>query len=693
MLGLAVVLMLGLTSGVAPAAGKKKEKLPKYYDEWLNRDVAYIITKGEREAFLQLNSEDARDKFIEHFWAIRNPALGSPTNTYKDEIYRRIAYANAHFGIGSGEEGWRTDRGRTYITLGPPQQIQKFYGAPNLRPIEMWFYSNSNPALPPFFYLMFYQRDSMGDFGYYSPYMDGPDKLVSGMEAINDPQSALKIIQSAVGPEVVRVAQSLIPGEPLDPNGRIGLQSDVMLGIVKNLANQRSTVDELNRHREMIENVTSRLIVDAKNLDLVLLPVRDARGLTRLDYAVRLRDPADLTVTRDEDGHYSYSVEVRVRVFTPEKQLIFTQQKSVSDSFGQRRFDEIKQRPFGYEGILPLPPGKYHLEFLVTDWAKQVGFNVQRDVTIPETGGKKLELPAILAFSATTRVDRAKDGSIPFAMAGLRFSPLEMTPLVFNPDQTLQVAYQVWAPPQDPRANAGQNLVVDYALGKPAVTEAATVLKDTVDMGAFTSSGTLVNGKKISLADKPDGDYLLTVSVSHSGTLQKAYAPLSFQILSDAPVASPWDVDEPAIDTDLTRGILDQQRALCYLAQGHLAEARPWFRLALSKDRGNDVARSHLVQAYFTLKAYPAVVSLFEDVGVTNDTDAATLAQIADSLLKTGSAAKAVSLLQDALRSRPEDGPLYLALADCYQQLGNHQEELEMLRKGRSLLKTDSPAK
>ncbi len=425
----------------------------------------------------------------------------------------------------------------------------------------------------------------------------------------------------------------------------------------------------------------------------MLLPVRDARGLTRLDYAVRFRNPADLTVTRGDDGRYSYSVEVRVRVFTPEKQLIFTQQKSVSDSFGQRRLDEIKQRPFGYEGILPLPPGKYHLDFLVTDWAKQVGFNAHRDVTIPETDAKHLELPAILAFSAATRVDQAKDGTIPFAMAGLRFSPLEMTPLVFNPDQTLQVAYQIWAPPQDPRANAGQNLVVDYALGKPTVTGTAAVLKDTVDMGAFTSSGTLVNGKRIPLADKPDGDYLLTVSVSHSGTLQKAYAPMSFQILSDAPVALPWDVDEPAIDADMARGILDQQRALCYLAQGRLAEARPWFRLALRKDRGNDVARSHLVQAYYTLKAYPAVVSLFEDVGVTNDTDAATLAQIAGSLVKTGNAAKAVSLLQDAIRSRPENGPLYLALADCYEQMGNHQEGLEMLGKGKALLRTDSPAK
>lgn len=692
-LGLSLVLVLVFASGVAQAGSKKKEKLPKYYSDWLNRDVAYIVTKEERESFVQLTSDEARDNFIERFWAIRNPAPGSPANTYKDEIYRRIAYANAHFSIGSGEEGWRTDRGRTYITLGPPQQTRKYHGAPNLRPIEIWFYSGPNPALPTFFYVMFYQRDNIGDYRYYSPYMDGPDKLVSGMEAINDPQSALKIIQSSVGPEVARIAQSLIPGEPLDPYGRISLQSDVMLGILRNLANQPSNVKELDLHREMIANVTTRLIVDAKSLDIVLLPVRDARGLTRLDYAVRLRNASDLTVTKNPDGRYSYTVEVRVRVFTPDKKLIFTQEKSVSDNFDQRHLDEIRERPFGYEGILPLPPGKYHLDFLVTDWAKQVGFNTQRDVEIPGDSANTLVIPAILPFSVAEPVDRTKDGMIPFAMAGLRFRPLETTPLVFNPDQELKVAYQIWAPPRDPRANAGQDLVVEYALGQPALGGTPTVLKDTVDMGAFTSSGALVNGKKISLADKPSGNYLLTVSVSHAGTSEKAYAPLSLQISSDVPTTSPWDVDEPAIETDEAKGILDQQRALCYLAQGLPDQARIWFRLALKKDHGDDVARANLVQAYYSLKAYSAVVSLLDDAGVTDRTDSGTLAQIAGSLLKTGNGSKAVSLLQGAIRSRPDDGPLYLALADCYQQTGNREQEQEALQKGKSLLATGSPAK
>src|SRR5947208_9518965 len=124
---------------------QKKQKLDKNFRDWLERDVAYIITKDERDAFLKLTTDEAREKFIESFWEIRNPSPGSPTNTYKDEIYQRIAFADARFGIGSGVEGWRTDRGRTYITLGPPQQKQVFRNSANLYPLEIWFYSGANP--------------------------------------------------------------------------------------------------------------------------------------------------------------------------------------------------------------------------------------------------------------------------------------------------------------------------------------------------------------------------------------------------------------------------------------------------------------------------------------------------------------------------------------------------------------------
>jgi GWxTD domain-containing protein len=685
-----VALLLVLHSGLALAERNKNEKLPKFYSNWLNRDVAYIITKPERKAFLELETDETRDKFIERFWAIRNPTPGSPDNAYKDEIYERIAYADAHFGIGSGEEGWRTDRGRTYITLGKPQQTRQYLGAPNLRPIEIWFYSNTNPALPSFFNVLFYQRDSIGDFRYYSPTLDGPDKLVTGMEAINDPQSALKLIQSSVGPEVAHVAQSLIPGEPLDPDGRISLQSDVMLSVLKNLANQPSNIDDINRRREMVEMVTSRMILDSRNLDIVLFPARDPRGITRVNYAIRLGQASDLTLVKKPDGLYAYSIEVRVQVYSPDNKLIFTQQKSVSGNLDQERLDDVRDRRFGYEGILPLPPGKYHLDFLVTDWNQKVGFHADREVTIPANNVSTFVVPAVMAFSKAEAVDRGMDEVTPFASAGLRFRPIDTAPLVFNESQDLNVVYEIWAPANNPIADTSQQLQIQYALGQPALVGTAVTSQDTADMSQFTSSGTLVNGKKFSLVDKPVGNYMLTVSVKSPGSAERTYSSLSFQLLNDVHFRLPWDFDEPGIEEDEAKGILEQQRALCYLVQGQPTEARRWFRVALNKDHGDDVARSRLVEAYYGLNAYSAVVSLLNDAGITSTTDSGTIVQMAESLLKTGNAPKAVSLLQSVIHDRPDDGPLYLALADSYQQMGNTQEATEMSRKGKSLLAAGS---
>src|SRR5260370_30859024 len=129
----AIVLVVAiLLSFNGICSGQKKQKLEKNYREWLERDVAYIITKDERDAFLKLTTDDAREKFIETFLAIRNPSPGSPANSYKDEIYQRIAFSDARFRIGSGWEGWRTDGGPPYITLGPTQQQQLFCNSAHL---------------------------------------------------------------------------------------------------------------------------------------------------------------------------------------------------------------------------------------------------------------------------------------------------------------------------------------------------------------------------------------------------------------------------------------------------------------------------------------------------------------------------------------------------------------------------------
>src|ERR1700724_3055144 len=100
---------------------KSLKELDTPYKQWLNEDVVYIISPEERNAFGQLATNEEREQFIEQFWLRRSTNPDLPDNEFKEEHYRRIAYANEHYA--SGIPGWKTDRGHMYIVWGPPDEI------------------------------------------------------------------------------------------------------------------------------------------------------------------------------------------------------------------------------------------------------------------------------------------------------------------------------------------------------------------------------------------------------------------------------------------------------------------------------------------------------------------------------------------------------------------------------------------
>jgi GWxTD domain-containing protein len=111
------------------------------YKKWLTQDVAYIILDAERNAFKSLQSDAEREHFIEQFWLRRDPTPGTPENEMKEEHYRRIQYANDHF-ADAKMAGWKTDRGRIYITYGPPDEKETHPSgnATSAVPFEQWLY-------------------------------------------------------------------------------------------------------------------------------------------------------------------------------------------------------------------------------------------------------------------------------------------------------------------------------------------------------------------------------------------------------------------------------------------------------------------------------------------------------------------------------------------------------------------------
>src|SRR5215470_10027218 len=114
---------------------KTLKELDTPYKQWLNEDVVYIISPEERSAFLQLETNEEREQFIEQFWLRRSTNPDLPDNDFKEEHYRRIAYTNEHYA--SGIPGWKTDRGRMYIMWGPPDEVESHpTGGTYDRPME-----------------------------------------------------------------------------------------------------------------------------------------------------------------------------------------------------------------------------------------------------------------------------------------------------------------------------------------------------------------------------------------------------------------------------------------------------------------------------------------------------------------------------------------------------------------------------
>lgn len=121
------------------------------FKKWINEDVRWIISKQERADFEALRNDQQRIEFVKGFWLRRDPTPDTVENEFKEEHYRRLAFANQHFAeevAGSG-----SDRGSVYIMYGPPDRIDrsgpsaidKVQGAKEfLQPIssEIWVYKH-----------------------------------------------------------------------------------------------------------------------------------------------------------------------------------------------------------------------------------------------------------------------------------------------------------------------------------------------------------------------------------------------------------------------------------------------------------------------------------------------------------------------------------------------------------------------
>ena len=130
----------------------------------LDKAIAQMLYIASTTEIENINSsktfEVKLNKFIE-YWKVKDPSPKTDVNEVLIEYYRRIAYANDHFE--SYYDGWRTDMGMIYVTLGPPNYVERHPFEYDSKPYEIWSYYDINREF------IFVDQTGFGDYRLYQP--------------------------------------------------------------------------------------------------------------------------------------------------------------------------------------------------------------------------------------------------------------------------------------------------------------------------------------------------------------------------------------------------------------------------------------------------------------------------------------------------------------------------------------------
>src|SRR5258708_20577989 len=154
------------------------------------------------------------------------------------------------------------------------------------------------------------------------------------------------------------------------------------------------------------EKVGTRMIFRGDDRDIILFRVGDDHGIPRLDYSLALKSPSDLSVAATKDDRLMYSLQIRVQVFDRDtNKLIFVSQKDMHDTIDKSRYQNIKDKLFAYESMLPLPSGNYRLAFPCTHCNNNVSYRTEREIAVPKVDATQFQVPGILPFASAEEVD------------------------------------------------------------------------------------------------------------------------------------------------------------------------------------------------------------------------------------------------------------------------------------------------
>ena len=665
-LRLLVLAFVAILVAGQPLRAVSVKSLAPVYRHWLTEEVNYIIEGQERTEFLTLKTDAERDAFMQSFWAARNPDPGSEINSYKEEHYRRLAYANEHFGNYARHDGWSTDQGMIYITLGEPKQKITYPSRANVRPISIWFYQSPTPALPSYFSVMFYKRSTGEDYAIYSPYQDGPNRLVTGLESMNDQARSLQQLRKAFGGEVARTAISLIPSEPVNlTEYSPSMMSDALLANIRGLADNPLEIARVNRYRR--EKVTASILSGSAPPEISYTVTRDDHDRMEVEYYARFPQPDSSLVGALKAGGTGYDMTLQQHITTESGSPVYdTVTVIAAGGLLPSQVNTARTRVFAAEDRLPLQPGSYVVQSTLTNKLNLEAHRTSTKVVVPAIG-KGLSVSTPVAYAG--RPVHLEGDRVPFSYADVRFPPQGVGTVTLHSGDVLRCVFQLWLPKTSDGKVKAMPIAMHYYYGSlNSGGQPLDIADETITPTDADAAGNLVTGHAFTTTNLVPGSYRAIIRAAQPGSAP-AFGIMSLRIVAPDVTVDNWSAyGPPQTQQD------GMKRALSAEATGDFTAAIVLLREELNVHPQNVDGLGRLAMLLARQRRVTEVAALVDRPAFHDAVDMPTLTLVTEALVTAGKPDRAMDLLNRQSHLQPLNTMLYTQLATLDDRAGKRAE-------------------
>ena len=508
---------------------KREEKLRKEletpYRKWLNEDVTYIITDEERTAWKRLSTDEEREQFIEQFWLRRDPTPDTLENEFKEEHYRRIAYANEHYA--SGIPGWKADRGRIYITYGPADEIESHPsggsyerpmaeggGQTSTYPFEQWRYR----------YIEGIGNDIIIEF--VDPTMTGEYRMTM------DPseKDALLYVPNAGLTMMEQMGMA-------SKTDRFNRTDGTHLG--QSFGGTPASMNEFER-LERFSKLQRPPVVKFKDLEAAvtshitfnLLPVKVQADYIKVTNSSVLTNVTIQMQNKDlqfqlKDGVQKAVVNIYARITTMSRRVVNVFEDTVTVESAKELLQAVIVKPSLYQKSIPLAPGMYRLNVVVKDIVGGNMNNYETALNVPHFDDEKLASSSLIFADVIEKVPTRSIGTGQFVVGSSKVRPrIDNT---FRHDEKMGIYLQIYnfGPDEKTQKPSGS---IEYEVTKNGTNEKIFNFSEEIAKLPDASAQQVTIEKLLPLQTLKPGQYTLKMRVTDRNRNQTLTPTATFTV-------------------------------------------------------------------------------------------------------------------------------------------------------------------